>query len=52
MDKAPHHTAIRVWSGAFGIDKVITPEGKEFNLVNVPFYYIGQLETILSKLDI
>lgn len=52
MDKAPHHTAIRIWSGAFGIDKVITPEGKQFNLVNVPFYYVGQLETILSKLDI
>lgn len=52
MDKAPHHTAIRVWSGAFSIDKVITPLGKEFNLVNIPFYYIGQLEPILSKLDI
>lgn len=52
MNKAPHHTAIRVWSGAFGIDKVITPEGKEFNLINVPFYYVSQLESILSKRDI
>lgn len=52
MDKVPHHTAIRVWSGTFGIDKVTTTEGKEFNLVNVPFYYVGQLDSILSKLEI
>lgn len=52
MDKAPHHTAIRVWSGAFGIDKITTLKGKTFNLINVPFYYVGQLESILTKLDI
>lgn len=52
MDKAPHHTALRVWSGAFGIDKAITPEGKQFNLINIPFYYVGQIESILSRTEI
>lgn len=52
MDKAPHHTAIRVWSGAFSIDKTTTPEGKQFNLINIPFYYVGQIESILLKMEI
>jgi len=49
MDKVEHQTAIRIWSGKFSIDKVRTPEGKSFNLYNVPFYYAGILENLLKK---
>ena len=50
MDKAPHDIAVRVWTGRFSIDTVRTPSGKDFRLVNIPFYYVGQLDKILSRL--
>lgn len=48
MEMAPHDLAIRVWSQPFSIDKVETPQGKEFQLINLPFYYLGILNDILS----
>lgn len=44
-------TAVRVWSGEFGVQDVSTPapENKPFRLINVPFYYVGQLDKILKK---
>ena len=49
MDQVEHQTAIRIWSGKFSIDKITTPKGKWFNLYNVPFYYTGILETLLTR---
>lgn len=48
MEMAPHDLAIRVWSQPFSIDKVKTPQGKEFQLINLPFYYLGILNDVLS----
>ena len=48
MDECPHNIAVRVWSQPFSVDKVKTQAGKEFNLINMPFYYIGILEKILK----
>ncbi|MDR1846878.1 MAG: AAA family ATPase [Bacteroidales bacterium] len=50
MNECPHNTAVRVWSKPFSIDEVKTTKGKEFYLVNVPFYYVCILEKILEKL--
>ena len=47
MDEAPHDIAVRVWSQPFSIDKVTTPKGKNINLINLPFYYVGILEDFL-----
>ncbi|GHT36536.1 ATPase [Bacteroidia bacterium] len=49
MDECPHDWAVRVWSQPFSIDKVKTQTGKEFNLINLPFYYVGVLEKVLEK---
>ena len=49
MDSAPHHIAVRVWSNPFSVDDVSTPSGKTFKLINLPFYYLEMLETILEK---
>jgi hypothetical protein len=49
MDECPHDWAVRVWSQPFSIDKVKTFAGKEFNLINLPFYYVGVLEKVLEK---
>ena len=49
MEAAPHDIAVRVWTGRYSIDHVRTPGGKSFRLVNIPFYYVGQLNSILAK---
>ncbi|MDR2475819.1 MAG: AAA family ATPase [Bacteroidales bacterium] len=49
MDECPHDTAVRVWSQPFSVNKVKTQAGKEFNLINLPFYYVGQIEKIVSE---
>ena len=50
MDKAPHDMAVRVWTGRFSVDSVSTPSGKSFRLINLPFYYVGQIDKILKNL--
>ena len=44
--------AIRVWSGAYSVQNVNTPapESKPFRLVNIPFYYVGQLDKIIERI--
>lgn len=49
MDEAPHDIAVRVWSQPYSVDEVKTLTGKVFKLINLPFYYVGQLEKILDK---
>ena len=49
MDATNHDLAIRFWSKPYSVDDVTTPNGKHFRLVNVPFYYAGQVELILGK---
>jgi predicted AAA+ superfamily ATPase len=50
MDEAPHNIAVRVWSQPFSIDKVKTQAGKEFSLINLPFYYVGVLDKVLDEI--
>jgi len=49
MDKAPHDVAVRVWSNPLQVDTVTTTRGKTFRLINVPFYYVCVLESVLEK---
>ena len=48
MDKTNHEISVRVWSKPFSVDKIIVSSGKEFNLINLPFYYVGILDKILA----
>lgn len=48
METAPHDIAVRVWSQPFSVNQVTTPQGKEFRLINLPFYYLGILNKVLS----
>ena len=50
MDDAPHGVAVRIWSNPFSVDEVVTPNGKKFKLINVPFYYAGMLNKVLEKI--
>jgi predicted AAA+ superfamily ATPase len=50
MDETQHDIAVRVWSEPFSINEVTTPNGKNFKLINLPFYYVGQIEQILKTI--
>lgn len=49
MDLSAGDTAIRIWSGPYSVDKVTTPNGKVFKLINLPFYYVNCLPLILKS---
>lgn len=50
IDNSDVDIAIRVWSKPFSIDMVVTPNGKKFRLVNLPFYLISRIENIIDSL--
>lgn len=47
-------TAIRVWSGRFCIQELMTPAPvrKQFRLINLPFYYVGQIDRVLENIGL
>ncbi len=49
MNETRHNIAIRIWSGKYSAEKVKTIAGKEFRLINLPFYLISALPNILAK---
>lgn len=51
MNETEHDLAIRIWSGGYTVDKVVTNEGKAFRLINLPFYMIAALPELLRKLS-
>jgi predicted AAA+ superfamily ATPase len=48
MDAAPHDIAVRFYAGEVSISKVQTPQGKAFNLLNLPYYLGSQIEKYLT----
>lgn len=49
MDLSSGNTAVRVWNGKYSVDTIRTPKGKQFKLLNIPFYYVGILPTLLAR---
>jgi len=50
IDESPVNVAVRVWSGPFSVDDVVTTnKRKPFRLINLPFYLVGNLEQIVRK---
>lgn len=50
MEHSSHDVAIRVWSGQFAVNDVVTSQGKRpFRLINLPFYMVGDLENIAKR---
>lgn len=50
VDRSSNDVAVRVWSQPYSVDDVVTASGKPFRLVNLPFYMVGSLETILDSI--
>mgnify|MGYP004448986379 FL=1 len=49
MEESSQDIAVRVWSKPMQIDNLKTPGGKNFKLINIPFYYVGEIIEILDK---
>jgi predicted AAA+ superfamily ATPase len=48
IDRTNHPFAIRVYAGAFKIEKHVTPNGKNYLLMNLPYYTITMLPEYLN----
>ncbi len=49
VDESPHNFAIRIYSGKFSVEDANTIKGKQFKLINLPFYLTSQLNKVISK---
>lgn len=49
MERSSQTIAVRVWSEPYSVNEVTTTNGKQFKLINLPFYLIGKLPEILEK---
>lgn len=49
MDRSSQTVAIRVWSQPYSVNEVTTTQGKQFRLINMPFYLVGKLDILLTK---
>jgi predicted AAA+ superfamily ATPase len=50
MDRAPHNIAVRVYQGEYLVQQAKTIAGKEFTLLNLPFYLVHRIERELGKI--
>lgn len=50
MDTVAHDIAIRVWSQPYSVDEVETLAGKKYRLINLPFYYLSQIDKVIEGL--
>ena len=48
MEQSSGNLAIRFWNQPFSKDTIVLPSGKNYTLLNVPFYYAECLEDVLS----
>lgn len=51
MNAASHGTAVRLYGGAFGVEKVRTIDGKEFSLINIPWYQAARVEEYVNLFE-
>ena len=48
MDAAPHNLAVRLYSGNVKVDRVTSLTGKEYLLLNLPYYLAANIERYLD----
>jgi predicted AAA+ superfamily ATPase len=48
MDIAPHNFAIRFYAGALNITDAITQNGKQYKILNLPYYLGSQIEKYID----
>ena len=48
MDMAPYSMAIRFYAGEMSMTEALTPSGKAYHLLNLPYYLVSQTEKCLQ----
>ena len=48
MDQVEHGWAVRLYAGPLNMETVQTLEGKDYRLLNLPYFLSGQLESYLK----
>ena len=48
MDLAPHKMAIRFYAGVLKITDAITQNGKQYQILNLPYYLGSQIEKYIA----
>ncbi|MDP3260753.1 MAG: AAA family ATPase [Thermodesulfovibrionales bacterium] len=48
IDENRNNFAIRIYSGVIGIEKIRTPNKKQFTLFSIPFYLLHRIEQLLD----
>lgn len=48
MDLSETNIAVRVWSNPYSVDTLTTPNGKPYQLINLPFYMIECIYDIIN----
>lgn len=51
MDAASHDIAVRLYNGKIKIDKVTTANGKDYRLLNLPYYSCQHIERYINWMD-
>lgn len=49
MERSPQTVAVRVWTQPYSVNEITTVNGKQFKLLNLPFYLVGSLDKILAS---
>lgn len=49
MERSSQTVAFRIWSQPYSVNEVKTVRDKQFKLINLPFYLVGELTAIISK---
>lgn len=49
IDAAPHATAVRLYGGPYRVEKASTLAGKEFTLINLPWYLASKVEAYVES---
>jgi hypothetical protein len=48
MDLAPHDMAIRFYAGALNITDAVSRNGKQYQILNLPYYLVSQIEKYID----
>lgn len=48
IDRCPHHYAIRLYAGELKIDQIKTRKGKEYQLLNLPYFLAAQIDQYIE----
>lgn len=51
MDMAPHDMAIRFYAGEINLTEAVTPKGKKYRLLSLPYYLVSQIDAYLDWMN-